>query len=261
MNKTIETNYAEIYFQLLCRQRFVEKDLDYSTFHKQVPMLQAMAALGNSGISVFDTYKKEHIFYSPNFSSILGYDIDEIIEQGHEFLDSKIHEEDYVELMKNGVTLLKLFYQLSTEEKKDYKLVNEYRVLNASNRYIRVLEQHQALELDKHGNIWLTLSTVDISPDQDSTEKMRSQLLNIRTGKIIPFKETNSLSDNSNVSLTQRELEILQLVKGGYLSKEISDKLSISVHTVNTHRQRLLGKLNANNSMEAVVFASKLGLV
>jgi len=50
-------------------------------------------------------------------------------------------------------------------------------------------------------------------------------------------------------------------VRNGLLSKEISNKLSISVHTVNTHRQRFLEKLGANNSMEAVVFASKFGLL
>jgi DNA-binding NarL/FixJ family response regulator len=50
-------------------------------------------------------------------------------------------------------------------------------------------------------------------------------------------------------------------VKEGYLSKEISDRLSISVHTVNTHRQRFLEKMGAANSMEAVMYASKYGLL
>jgi DNA-binding CsgD family transcriptional regulator len=45
------------------------------------------------------------------------------------------------------------------------------------------------------------------------------------------------------------------------LSKEISNVLSISLHTVNTHRQRFLEKLGANNSMEAVMFASRFGLL
>ncbi|WP_235782360.1 response regulator transcription factor [Phocaeicola paurosaccharolyticus] len=45
------------------------------------------------------------------------------------------------------------------------------------------------------------------------------------------------------------------------LSKEISEQLFISVHTVNTHRQRILEKLDVNNSMEAVKYASALGLI
>jgi len=65
----------------------------------------------------------------------------------------------------------------------------------------------------------------------------------------------------AQIELTKRETEILKLVKEGYLSKEISSKLFISLHTVNTHRQRFLEKLGAQNSFEAVNFASKFGLI
>jgi len=261
MANTDTLDITNTYLQLLNQQQFVEEELDYSTFSKHIPALQALATIGNSGISVFDLFKKEHIYYSPNFCAMLGYDVQEIIEKGQHFLDSKIHPDDFIELMKNGITILKLFYQFTADEKTNYKFINEFRVLNAENTYIKILEQHQVLELDSHGNLWLTLSTIDISPDQDTKGKIRSQLLNFRTGKIIAFKEENKPKDTVSVLLSQREIQILQMVKDGYLSKEISDKLAISIHTVNTHRQRLLEKLGANNSMEAVVFASKLGLV
>jgi DNA-binding CsgD family transcriptional regulator len=61
-------------------------------------------------------------------------------------------------------------------------------------------------------------------------------------------------------SLTKREKEILGLIASGLLSKEIADKLFISVNTVNTHRQRILEKLDAGNSMEAIKYASSLGI-
>lgn len=261
MSDTDKSTIGNIYFTLLNQQQFVEEELDYSNFKKHTSTLQALATIGNSGISVFDLFRKEHIFYSPNFCSMLGYDVQDIVDQGQSFLDSKIHPDDYIELMKNGITLLKLFYQFTSVEKADYKLINEYRVLNTENKYIKILEQHQILELDKFGNLWLTLSTIDISPNQDIDGKIKSQLLNFRTGKIIAFKEDDKIKETIDVSLTQREIQILQLVKAGFLSKEISDKLSITVHTVNTHRQKLLKKLGANNSMEAIVFALKLGLL
>lgn len=261
MTDTDKSNIYNIYFELLNQQHFVAKELDYSNFNKQIPTLQALATIGNSGISVFDVFKKEHIFYSPNFCAVLGYNVQEILDKGHAFLDSKIHPEDFIELMQNGIFLLKLFYEFSADEKSNYKLVNEYRILNAENKYIKILEQHQVLELDKYGNLWLTLSTIDISPNQDIDGKMNSQLLNLRTGKIIAFKEKGNTLEAVSVLLSQREIQILQMVKSGYLSKEISGKLAISVHTVNTHRQKVLEKLGANNSIEAIVFASKLGLL
>ncbi len=261
MNSTNKEDIGNIYFQLINQQQFITKELDYANFYNHIPTLQALATIGNSGISVFDFSKKEHIFYSPNFCTQLGYQVQDVLDNGQSFLDNKIHPDDYIELMKNGITLLKLFYQFSSDEKTNYKLINEYRVLNAENKYIKILEQHQVLELDKYGNLWLTLSTIDISPNQNIDEQIKCQLLNFRTGKLVSFKEERKTNETVGIPLTQREKQILQMVKEGYLSKEISNKLAISVHTVNTHRQRLLEKLGANNSMEAVVFASKLGLV
>lgn len=139
----------------------------------------------------------------------------------------------------------------------NHKLINEYRILNAQNQYIRLVEQHQILELDKKGQVWLLMSIVDISPNQETFEGINSQFFNFRTGQIIPLEP----AQKAQIELTKREVEILKLVKGGFLSKEISNRLSISVHTVNTHRQRLLEKLGANNSIEAIMFASKLGLL
>jgi DNA-binding CsgD family transcriptional regulator len=259
--KNGQTDTTNSYFELLDQQKFVAEELDYSIFDKHKPLLQTLATIGNSGVSVFDLFKKEHIFYSPNFGEMLGFDIKQIEEKGQVFLDAKIHSDDIVALRQNGILLLKLFYQFSSDEKANYKLINEYRILNADNKYTRVIEQHQLLELDIYGNIWLSLSIIDISPNQEINEGIKSQLLNFRTGKVIPFEGEKKSNKTINIGLTKKEIQILRMVKDGLLSKEISGQLNISLHTVNTHRQRVLEKLGANNSMEAVVFASKLGLL
>lgn len=82
--------------------------------------------------------------------------------------------------------------------------------------------------------------------------------LNVKENKF--FSIENLLSRKTS-ELTTREIAVLQLIKEGLLSKEISEQLFISVHTVNTHRQRILEKLDVNNSMEAVKYASALGLI
>jgi DNA-binding CsgD family transcriptional regulator len=262
LNEKLKNQIFTTFTELLKQQKFVAKELDYSILEKHKPLLLQLACLNNSGISIFDLYKNEHVFYSPNFCTLLGYRLDDIIEKGQGYLDEKIHPLDYIELNKNGISLIKLCYQFSNYEKMNYKLLNEYRILNTANKYVRVIEQHQLLELDIYGNIWLTLSLIDISPNQDISEGIKSQLFNFRTGEIILFQNENTnYKEEIKISLTQREIQILQMVKSGLLSKEISDNLFISVHTVNTHRQRVLEKLGANNSMEAVVLASKLGLL
>lgn len=70
-----------------------------------------------------------------------------------------------------------------------------------------------------------------------------------------------ALPSPASISLTQRELEILQLIQKGLLSKEIAHNLCISIHTVNIHRQNLLHKLGVQNSIEAINAGLKLGIL
>ncbi len=70
-----------------------------------------------------------------------------------------------------------------------------------------------------------------------------------------------SVFDPESVILSDRKKTVLKLAYNGKLSKEISDQLKICINTANTHRQRILKKMNANNTAEAILFASRLGLI
>lgn len=253
-----ETNSIhEIFFKYLSQYDFNEEILDYSIVDNHIKTLQSISDIGNSGTGIFDVSKKEAIFYSSNFGKLLGYSPSDYQTLGQNFFAKKIHPEDAYKCSVSGVTILKILSNFNRSEKLTHKMISEYRMLNKQNKYIKLIEQYQVLELDEKGQIWLLMNIVDISPNQDEFEGSKSKLYNYKTGQIIP------LEDNPKIQfeLTKRETEILSLVRDGFLSKEISDKLSISVHTVNTHRQRFLEKLGANNSMEAVIFASKHGLL
>ncbi len=59
--------------------------------------------------------------------------------------------------------------------------------------------------------------------------------------------------------LSERELEILSLVARGASNQEIADRLVISVATVKSHVNHIMGKLSAQNRTEAVAIARELG--
>lgn len=250
--------YKEKYAELLASQSFDESELDYAILNKHKLFLSQLAKVSNSGVTVFDLYRHQHVFTSYNFADLFGYDLAGIEVEGNSYFDERVHPEDMEILMRNGVDSLNFFFERK-DECMSYKLVNEYRVRNFKNEYVRIIEQHQILELDKRGNVWLSLSVWDISPDQSPLQGARTQILNCKTGEYRSLHDL--IPDTSKSGLSSREVEVLQLIKEGLLSKEISDKLCISVHTVNTHRQKILLKLNANNSMEAVKYASELGLL
>lgn len=62
-------------------------------------------------------------------------------------------------------------------------------------------------------------------------------------------------------ALSEREREIFQLVAEGHSNKEIADLLSISPTTVETHRARILQKLDLHSTAEIVLYAVRRGVI
>ena len=71
-----------------------------------------------------------------------------------------------------------------------------------------------------------------------------------------PEKKHNSIED-----LTAREKDVLLLICDVLRSKEIAEKLFISIHTVESHRRNMMLKFNINNSSKLVKFALENRLV
>lgn len=63
------------------------------------------------------------------------------------------------------------------------------------------------------------------------------------------------------LSITRRELEILELIAQGMSNREIGEKLFVSENTVKTHSSRLFDKLNAKRRTQAVQIGKEFGLI
>lgn len=61
--------------------------------------------------------------------------------------------------------------------------------------------------------------------------------------------------------LTPREMDVLQLVARGLTNKAIAQSLGITDHTVKFHLNAIMGKLDAQSRTEAVVIATRAGLI
>jgi LuxR family maltose regulon positive regulatory protein len=61
--------------------------------------------------------------------------------------------------------------------------------------------------------------------------------------------------------LSQRELEVLQLIAQGLSNREISERLFLALMTVKGHNQKIFGKLQVQRRTEAIARARELGLL
>jgi two-component system, NarL family, response regulator NreC len=62
-------------------------------------------------------------------------------------------------------------------------------------------------------------------------------------------------------SLSDREREVFQLIAEGKVNKEIAALLSISLSTVETHRARIMEKLDLHSAAEIVLYAVRRGVI
>lgn len=58
-----------------------------------------------------------------------------------------------------------------------------------------------------------------------------------------------------------RELEVLQLIAQQYTNKQIAEKLSLTVKTIEAHKSNLLAKTGSKNALGLVVYAIEQGLI
>jgi LuxR family maltose regulon positive regulatory protein len=68
-------------------------------------------------------------------------------------------------------------------------------------------------------------------------------------------------TDDLVEALTERELEVLNLVAAGLSNRQIADQLVISIGTTKAHLHHIFGKLAVSNRTEASARARELGLI
>lgn len=245
--------------EMWAKQNQSSTKIDYNVWEHNKSMLNHLSKISRNCTFVVDVYKCNYAYASPNFVDILGYDKNKIetVEKQGDYLESRIHPDDYTKLIALQIKLSQFIYSLPFEQRNDFANIYSFRILNARQQYVRVISKHQVLEQDRNGKAWLIIGNMDISPDQKESDIVDCTVFNLKNGEMF----SPALSLDSPAILTKRETEILYFIQKGLLSKEIADKLSISIHTVNVHRQNLLRKLDVQNSIEAIRIGQEFGII
>lgn len=227
-------------------------------WEKHKEYIELISKVNNSSVFVAQ-YQANYLFLSDNFK-LFGYD-PHIINSPQidpEYFESRIHPDDMVVLDATQKRLMEFLQSLPVGQRKDYKHIYEFRIRKADGEYGRFILQQQILELEDDGSPWLILGVIDLSPDVSSIEQVKLRITNYKTGEVVPF---SIVVKENTIKLSDREKEILSLVRRGLQTKEISNKLFLSIHTVNKHRQNIMQKMNTNNVLESIDYAGRLGLL
>lgn len=215
-----------------------------AVIEKHIRTFTRFAETTQSAITIFDNITRKTIFRSANYLNLFGTE------------ENKIHPEDYEAVFRGAIIALRYFFN-GNKNAGNHRLIRKYRA-KVKGEYRTVTEQVQPLEIDAAGNVLLSFDITELALHQSPPYHVESRILNFKTGDIIT--PVDDYFDDKPI-LSERETEVLRQIDSGLLSKEIAEKLYISVHTVNTHRQRILEKLKVDTSIEAVKYAAALGIL
>jgi len=120
----------------------------------------------------------------------------------------------------------------------------------------------EAIQATHEGNSWIdpAIANVVLRQMRQGLPEDNPQASQPKTVKIEAL-ETEYEQVLETYPLTQRELEILELIVAGCSNGQIAEKLYITVGTVKTHVRNILNKLCADDRTQAAVRALRSGLV
>lgn len=249
---------AGILNEKLLKQVFDQEPDPYKQLQQCQYIAQLYAHIENAIAVLSDLKSNKSYIYHGGLAKTLGFsdhdsEIDSIWEDA---IFNLIHPDD---LLKKHVLELQYFHfikHVPLIERQNYHVISRIRMLNQEGHHIWISHRMYYVHNSPNGSIWLALCLYNFAHFSENTEFYEGFIVNSVNGRVIqPEKQ-----ESSNL-LSKREVEILRLIKIGKRSKEIADNLSISINTVNRHRQNILEKLRVTNSIEACRIASSLNLL
>lgn len=194
---------------------------------------------------VFNLASQRFDFISNNTKEVLGYAPFLFEEKGLAFCNEIKHPEDLVRTWKLIKKIWDFMLSKPPKERALYKFNYDYRIIKPEGKVVRILEQNTVLQQDNNGNITHVLGICNDITTWKKSPKQISSVTSAVDGSTHFFTtEDIEVNNDEQISLSKRELEIVGLLAQGQSSKHIADQLSISFHTVNTHRQNMIEKTN-----------------
>lgn len=215
------------------------------------------AQMENAIAVLSDWHKNESYIYYGGFLQMLGIDKNmkdsKVASIWEEEIFKIIHPDDLTGKHLQELCFYHFVKRQPKKKRTNYYLMSKLRMKNKIGSYISVLHRIFYVSIPTNDTLWLALCLY--SPLAFDIPA-KCVIINSIDGHVTELEEHN----NGKI-LSVREKQVLKLINKGLMSKEIAEMLSISIHTVNRHRQEILGKLKVKNSIEACQIAKDLKLI
>ncbi len=244
------------------RQRLHEQELLEVALMRALGLAEAHAEVSGKACVVTDMAADRSYFFPGRMAHVLGLTeqerlCSEISSSDEDFLYQRMKPDDLVDLRMLEYEFFKHVESLPSDRRLSPRAVSLVSMRGADGRWQTIEKSTQMLRLAPDGALWLVLCCYDMPMHERIGLGINPMIVDSSDGTIHAYH----FEDRRGHLLSEREKEVLRLIKEGQLSKEIASRLGLSINTVNRHRQNILEKLAVNNSMEAVNAAIAMRLL
>ena len=249
-----ETGQYNLFFEFIktySLQGF--RDID-----RRDPLVIALEELmdkNNQYLSVFDMLHMKTLFVSQGSLKFLGVKPEDLT--AYHFKEAT-HPDDLKRQELGLVKLFKIAHELFTAKSGETLLSSDFRLRTPDGNYTKQLVQCYFFYSPAPNN---TVYLINIKTDISHIKKIKHDFHYYIGKEISNFRYPDEELLAIGHSLTEREFEIISLIKQGLDSEQIAEKLFLSRHTVNTHRKNILNKTGHAHIADLIFNLEEQGII
>lgn len=200
---------------------------------------------------ITNTVSQTFEYVSKNFTSCTGIPKEKMLSGGMKYFWSRFHPDD-VPLWINALKSLMEFTMSELDDEKRTKMSYtwNYRLKNSKGNYVHIVQNTTPLQFDETNKPVIGLAHYTVLDDRIKMDICASAKYLNHQNEYETLFFTNLSNQNLLAAVSNRERDIIRLLLLKNTSLEISKKLYISKHTVDTHRRNILKKFNLSSTSE-----------
>jgi len=217
--------------------------------------LENLTEVNNQFFYIADVISIQIIFTSRRSVQMLGVNPEDL--SLYHFMEAT-HPDDLQRLNLGRSKIIKMGQELYIAGKGEVFFYTNFRVRNASGGYSNLLIQNYLFYTQLP---YKTVFFLKIHTNIDWFKKLKDVYHFQVTNNLLYFRYPDEEILSKGNLFTTREFEIIRLIGLGMSSEEISKKLFISAHTVNTHRRNVLIKSGKDSLSELIYDLKDQGML
>jgi hypothetical protein len=217
--------------------------------------LEELTGDNDQYFQVFDVGQMKFLFTSKNIFHLLGITAEEI-NPGH--YTQRIHPNDEERLGQARARVYKMEMEIFQAQKGSALTSYNLRIRNSAGNYNNLFVQDY---LFFSPIPYKAVFLIQVITNIDWYKMKKDRFHHYAGNDLSLFRFPDQKLLEIGPDLSYREFEIIGLIEAGLGSKEIADKLFLSIHTINTHRSNILEKTGKSQISDLIYEYKEKGLL